>query len=216
MIKEKSLPDSVLRFCGRLLTWFIKRKFNKVIFNKIEIKPNHSYVLMCNHFSFWDGFFACFLAFNAIDKVNKLKSMKIMVLEKQMEMNKWLKYVGCFSIAPGSIKARESLDYAVDILNEPGNLLIIFPQGNLETMFIRYIKFKEGIASIIPKVKINCQLIWSSNLVEYFESLKPNLYMNLFDCGTNGDFEFNNLVEKVNQYHTESIKQNIRFTKEPS
>lgn len=215
MIKDKPLPDYLLRFGGKVLSWFIRRKFKKIVLDSIEIKPNHSYLLMCNHFSFWDGLLACFIVVNAIDKKQRLKGMKIMVLEKQMEMNKWLKYIGCFSIAPKSIRAKESLDYAVDILNEPGNVLIIFPQGNLESMFIRYIKFKDGITSIIPRVKANCQLIWSSNFIEFFEGLKPRVYFNLLDTGTSNDFDFKNLTNDVNTHHVKSMKKNFRFTEEP-
>ncbi|MDN3588946.1 1-acyl-sn-glycerol-3-phosphate acyltransferase [Pedobacter aquatilis] len=215
MIKDKPLPDAFLRFGGQLLSWFISRKFKKIVLDGIEIKPNNSYLLMCNHFSFWDGLLACFIVVNAIDKKQRLKAMKIMVLEKQMQMNKWLKYIGCFSIAPKSIKAKESLDYAVDVLNEPGNVLIIFPQGNLESMFIRYIKFKDGINSIIPKVKSNCQLIWSSNFIEFFEGLKPRVYFNLMDAGTNHDFDFEQFKKEVNLHHLASMKKNFRFTEEP-
>ncbi|WP_231489847.1 1-acyl-sn-glycerol-3-phosphate acyltransferase [Pedobacter sp. Leaf170] len=215
MIKDKPLPDSLLRFGGKVLSWFIKKKFKKIILNEIDIKANHSYLLMCNHFSFWDGLLACFIVVNAIDKKQRLKGMKIMVLEKQMEMNKWLKYIGCFSIAPKSIRAKESLDYAIDILNEPGNVLIIFPQGNLESMFIRYIKFKDGITSIIPHVKVNCQLIWSSNFIEFFEGLKPRVYLNMLDAGTNSDFDFERLKSDVNAHHLSSMKKNFRFTEEP-
>ncbi|MCX2574791.1 1-acyl-sn-glycerol-3-phosphate acyltransferase [Pedobacter sandarakinus] len=215
MIKDKLLPSPILRLLAKVLSWFVKRKFNKIIFNQIEIKPNHSFVFMCNHFSFWDGILAIFLVINAVDKVHRLKTIRIMTLRQQMEKNKWLKYIGSFSVSPGNLRSRESIEYAIEVLNEPGNLLIIFPQGNLETMFIRYIKFKEGIGSIVPKVKSNCQLMWSSNFIEYFESLKPNLYMNLLDCGTNKDFNFHRLEAEVNEHHLASMKKNIRFTKEP-
>ncbi|WP_443938554.1 1-acyl-sn-glycerol-3-phosphate acyltransferase [Pedobacter sp. MW01-1-1] len=211
MIKEKSLPASVLRLGGKMLSWYFRRKFAKISIETSPIRPNHSYVLMCNHFSFWDGFLACFLIFNAIDKRHKLKGLKIMILEKQLKMNKWLRYIGCFSIVPG-IRAQESLKHAIDILNEPGNLLLIFPQGNLESLFIRTIKFKEGISAIVPKVKTDCQLIWSSNFIEYFESLKPRLYFNMLDCGNNTDFDFNNLVNQVNVHHVQAMRKNVRFT----
>jgi len=132
-----------------------------------------------------------------------------------MQKNWWLKYFGAFSIAPGTHSVEESLNYAAGILVRPGNLLLFYPQGNLESSHIRYIEFKEGVAEIIPKINGNCQLLWSSNLTEYFESLKPSVYFNMLDCGTNHDFDFEKLKEKVNKHHLQAIKSLIRFTKEP-
>jgi hypothetical protein len=63
-----------------------------------------------------------------------------------MEKKWWLRHLGSFSVDPGKLSVNESLAYAAEILNEPGNLLLFFPQGNLEscsyqdyTMSRRYI-----------------------------------------------------------------------------
>ena len=132
-----------------------------------------------------------------------------------MQKHKWLKYLGAFSIAPGSPSMEESLNYAAEILSKPGNLLLYYPQGNLESAHIRYIEFKDGLSLIVPKIEGNCQLIWCSIIMEYFESTKPSVYYNMLDCGTNNDFDFDVIKEKVNKHHLQAIKNNIRFTKEP-
>jgi len=139
----------------------------------------------------------------------------MMSVKKQMEKNWWLKHTGSFSVEPGTRSVAESLDYAASLLNQPGNVLLYYPQGNLESMGIRYIEFKDGIYEIVRRIKGNCQLIWSSNLIEYFESTKPSVYFNLLDCGTNHDFDFEALKQKVNVHHLKALKKNIRFTKEP-
>lgn len=131
-----------------------------------------------------------------------------------MQKNRWLRYCGSFSVEPGKVSIRESFAYAAEQLAEPGNLLLFFPQGNLESCHIRSIKFQEGIAEIIPLIKGNCQIIWTSNIIEYFESLSPSVYFNMLDCGTNHNFDFDTLKQQVNQHHLQSIKQNIRFTDE--
>ena len=120
-----------------------------------------------------------------------------------MELNWWLNYMGSFSIEPGKYSVKESLEYAAEILNEPGNLLLFFPQGNLESVHIRTIEFQDGISEIAHRVKGNCQLLWSSNIGEYFESIRPSVY-----------FNFDQFKQEINRHHKESIKQNIRFTKE--
>lgn len=215
IIKAKPIPIFFIRLGIGPLLWFFRRRFNKMILNDIEIKPGHSYILMCNHFGFFDGFFAYYLCFKYINKKQKLKGIYTMSVKKQMEKNWWLKYSGSFSVEPGKRSVDESLDYSASILNEPGNLLIYYPQGNLESAYIRHIAFQDGIYEIITRTQGNCQLIWSSVLLEYFESTKQSVYFNLLDCGTNRAFDFEKLKEKVNVHHLQSIKKNIRFTREP-
>ena len=132
-----------------------------------------------------------------------------------MEKNPWLRYMGSFSIEPGRYSIAESLAYAAEILAEPGNLLLFFPQAKLESSHIRQIKFEEGIAHIVPKINGNTQLIWSSNLIEYFESTRPSVYFDMKDCGTNHDFDFDNLQKTVNLHHRAAIESLFRYTKEP-
>ncbi|WP_295672425.1 1-acyl-sn-glycerol-3-phosphate acyltransferase [uncultured Mucilaginibacter sp.] len=214
IIKAKPIPIFFIRLGIAPLLWFFRRRFNKMILNDIEIKPGHSYILMCNHFGFFDGFFAYYLCFKFINKKQKLKGIYTMSVKKQMEKNWWLKYSGSFSVEPGKRSVDESLDYAASLLNEPGNLLIYYPQGNLESAYIRHVEFQDGIYEIVTRTRGHCQLVWSSVLLEYFESTKQSVYFNLLDCGSNSDFDFEQLKAKVNEYHLQSIKKNIRFTKE--
>jgi hypothetical protein len=185
-----------------------------MVINPIDIKPNHSYILMCNHFGFLDGFFAYYLTFKMIDKQQKLKGLYTMSVKKQMEKNWWLKYCGSFSVEPGKWSIKESLEYAAELMNTPGNILLFFPQAELESQHIRHIEFKDGINEIVNRIKGDCQLIWSSNLLEYFESTKPSTYFNVLDCGDNHNFDFDTLKQNVNVHHLQSMKKLVRFTKE--
>jgi hypothetical protein len=214
IIKSKPLPFFLLKMAGYLVERVLKSRLNKLVINPIEIKPGHSYILLCNHFGFGDGFLGFYLAWKVILKQGQMKRLYIMSVKKQMQKNRWLRYCGSFSVEPGKVSIRESFAYAAEQLAEPGNLLLFFPQGNLESCHIRSIKFQEGIAEIIPLIKGNCQIIWTSNIIEYFESLSPSVYFNMLDCGTNHNFDFDTLKQQVNRHHLQSIKQNIRFTDE--
>ncbi len=215
IIKSKPLSLFWLKVGGYCLTKiFTIFYFNKLIIRPVEIKSGHSYILSCNHFSFGDGFLGFYLAYQILIKQGKMKRLYIMSLKKQMELKWWLRYLGSFSIEPGKYSVRESLAYAAEILSEPGNLLLFFPQGNLESCHVRTIQFQDGISEIVPQIKGNCQLLWSSNIGEYFESIRPSVYFNMLDCGTCENFDFDQLQKQVNQHHKESIKRNIRFTKE--
>lgn len=215
IIKAKPLNPFFFKCGAMIISWLFKRRFNKIIFRNIDIKPDHSYLLMCNHFSFLDGLIAYHICDKSLSKTGKMKSLYIMSLKKQMEKNKWLRYCGAFSVAPGTRSITESFDYAIEILSKPGNVLLFYPQGKLESSLVRHIQFQDGLKQIVPKVKGKCQLIWSSNLMDYFESTKPSLYYNLLDCGTSEMFDFEALKQQVNQHHQQSIAKNIRFTKEP-
>jgi 1-acyl-sn-glycerol-3-phosphate acyltransferase len=215
IIKAKPLPVVFIKWSALFISWVLRRRFNKIIIHEADIEPGHSYLFMLNHFSFWDGFFGIYLAFKLIDKKQKLKGLYTMSLKKQMEKKPWLKYFGSFSVEPGTRSIDESLDYAASILNTPGNILIYYPQGNLESAHIRHIEFKDGIYDIITRTKGKCQLLWSSNVTEYFESLTPSLYFNLLDCGTNHEFDFEVLKQKINEHHLQAMKKMVRFTIEP-
>ncbi|WP_233496710.1 lysophospholipid acyltransferase family protein [Mucilaginibacter hurinus] len=204
----------MFKLLARLLNFYFKWRFNKLVIREADIKPNHSYILMCNHFSFLDGFWAYYLCNKLLWKPDGMKRLFIMSLKRQIELNWWMKYTGNFSIEPRKKSMLESFDYAAEVLSEPGSLLLFFPQANLESCHVRNIDFQDGLYEIVTRIKGNCQLIWCSNIVEYFESIKPSVYMNMLDCGTNRDFNFEELKLKVNQFHKEALARTVRYTKE--
>ena len=215
MIKKKPIPFFCIKILVSILNLYFKLRFNKLIVKPINIKPNHSYLLMCNHFGFGDGFLAYYLMFKSI--YPHFNDVNIMSLKKQIEKNSWLRYFGSFSVDPRKLSSvKESLAYASEILSTPGKLLLLFPQGNLESQHVRKIEFQYGVNEIVKNVKGDCQLIWSSNIVEFFESVSPSIYFNLLDCGTNHDFDLETLKTKVNQHHQKSIQEQFRFTDEIS
>ena len=214
IIEAKPIPFYILKRGIYFLTWLFKSRFNKLVIKQTTIYKNHSYMLMSNHFSFWDGFWACYLMLNGIHQSGNIKGFYVMILEKQLQKNMFLRYFGCFSVAPGKASISESLDYAAQVLNTPGNVLLMYPQGNLESQYVRKIIVKEGIGEIINRVTGNCQLVWSSNFLEYFESFKPSVYFNLLDCGVAKDFEIENFTQKINLHHIAFMQKQLRFTKE--
>lgn len=214
IIKGKPLST----FLFRLLAWpvglFLKGRFRKLEIHGVEIKPGHSYLLMANHFSFLDGCWAYYLCRKLFYAKDKMQHMHVMVLKKQMQRNKWLKYIGAFSVDPGKRSISESFEHAAELLSKPGNLLLFYPQGKLESNYIRTIQFEEGLYEIISRVKGSCQLVWCSSFTEYFESTLPSLSMNLLDLGTNAGFDFGRVKQEVNDFHRMAMAKNFRFTVE--
>jgi len=214
IIKAKPLSPFFFNLISAIVWLILRRRFNKVVINEPVLKPGHSYILMCNHFSFLDGFFLGYLSRKVIWKKGDMKRLYIMSLKKQMQKNKWLKYMGSFSVEPGRRSINESFDYAAEVLGQPGNVLLFFPQGKLESSHIRNIQMEHGIKEIAHRIKGNCQLIWCSTTLEYFESIKPSITFDMLDCGTAVEFDMDIFQKKVNDFHRESISKHVRFTDE--
>jgi len=213
MIKAKPLPKWVLVALGHVVSWFLRRKLNRIHIYDTNVRLAHSYILMCNHFSFLDGFIAGHLLRKAVYEKNKeVKGVYIMVLDKQLQKNKWITRFGGFSIAPGTASAKESLAYAAEILSEAGNVLFLFPQGRIESNHASKMVLKSGIADIVSKIKGDCQILWTSNLVDYYESISPSIYCHMLDCGTNHNFSFSELCKRIDAHHLNAIKKQIRFS----
>lgn len=213
IIKANPIRFKWLLWVGHILTWLFSWRFNKMKIEEVLIKKGHSYILMCNHFSFWDGFWAGYLCLKSICKQEpNINGFYIMVLEKQLLQHKWLTRLGCFSIAPGTKTVDESLAYIADILSKPGNIFLMYPQGKIESNHVRTITIKPGVAEITKRINGDCQLLWSSNLIEYFESLKPSVYFHMLDCGTNYDFDFERLSKAINEHHKNAIRKQLRWS----
>jgi hypothetical protein len=215
IIKANPVRFKYILIVGRFLAWLFSWRFNKMKIYEVEVLRNHSYILMCNHFSFWDGFWAGYLCLKSLYKQEpNLKGFYVMVLEKQLVKHRWLTRLGCFSIAPQTNTVTESLAYAAAILDVPGNIFLMYPQGKIESNHVRDIQLKPGITEITKRITGNCQLLWSSNLVEYYESLKPSVYFHVLNCGTSHDFNFERLSVDINQHHKAAVKKQFRFTED--
>jgi hypothetical protein len=126
-------------------------------------------------------------------------------LQKRMFFNR----VGGFSINRKSKEVVESLQYTAKLLDDPNNLVTVFPQGTLESNHIDEINVERGIDYIVKKIKGDCQIIYYSAFIEYFESLKPSVYFHFLNCGTNRDFDFERLKAMINDHHKKALKEQV-------
>lgn len=196
------------KFFAPTMKWWMLRSFKKLtVYNDIEIKPNHSVLLFCNHFSWWDGFLGAYLA-----EYYLKKKYYIMMQEDHLEQRMILNYLGGFSINRQSREMIKSLQYMANLLSNPENAVAMFPQGALESNHADTIKVEPGIGRIIKNIKGDCQIVYSAVLVDYFESLKPTAYYHLLDCGTNHNFNLEELTKKVNDFHKQALQNQINVS----
>jgi 1-acyl-sn-glycerol-3-phosphate acyltransferase len=146
----------------------VSRHFHEVRFEPVEVDPNKSILLIANHFSFWDSLILYIVCYKLLKK-----KFHVMVREDTTIQLKYLKYGGAFSVNKRSRDMLQSLEYAAELLNDPQNLVLIFPQGKLYSNFVNDIHFEKGITRIIEKVEGKFQLLFAATFVQYLKHKKP-------------------------------------------
>jgi 1-acyl-sn-glycerol-3-phosphate acyltransferase len=147
--------------------WIVSQQFHEVLFNTIEVDKNKSVLLIANHFSFWDG-----LILYCVNEKLLKKRYHVMVEEKTVHMLHYLKFAGAFSVNKNSRDIIESLDYAARLLNDPQNLVLIFPQGKLFSNYVEGVHFDKGVIRIMQKAQGKYQLVFASTFIQYFKHKK--------------------------------------------
>jgi len=188
-------------FFSRYIKALIRRNFQAVYFNSIKIDSEKSVLLVANHFSWWDGFILYYLN----DKLLK-KKFHIIVLKETMKKVKFFKYLGAFSVNKNSRSVLQTLNYAAQLLNEPSNLVVIFPQGKLYSNFVTKVNFEKGIMKVLEQVNDKFQLVTAVTFVEYLRHKKPsaNVYLQ-----TIPPTKFENITElnDIYQQHYNTAQQ---------
>ncbi|MDW3193473.1 MAG: lysophospholipid acyltransferase family protein [Cytophagales bacterium] len=185
--------------------WVLPRKFRKVHVHGVELKPDHSVLLLQNHMSWWDGFLGSHLCYEHFHK-----SFHVMVQEEQLRKFPFFRYKGAFSVKKNSREAFDSLAYAAELLNESRNLVLIFPQGRLQSMHVPDIAFEQGVFRLLQQIQGPCQVIYCSSVIEYLESFKPSIHLHLMDCGVASELDMEKLPEQVSAFHREALQKQVR------
>lgn len=149
----------------------MKFNFEKVCLQGNFIDRNKPILILANHQSWWDGFWLNY--FN--EKITHRK-LYFMMLEEQLLKYKFFNKIGGFSIRKNSKDAVCSINYTIKLLENPQNAVFLFPQGEIQSIYVDYIHFEKGISRIINKSN-NIQVLFICNFVEYFSYQKPSLFM---------------------------------------
>ncbi|MEG1616529.1 MAG: lysophospholipid acyltransferase family protein [Bacteroidales bacterium] len=131
------------------------------------LDPHSSVLILSNHIGWWDGFWLL----NLNNRVLHLR-FYVMMHQKQLVRYPFFKKIGAFSIDNNPIDIKESLSYSISILEERNNLLVIFPQGNLESLYQKPIRFHRGIEYILSRVRHKPVILFVANLIDFGENRK--------------------------------------------
>ena len=173
----------------RFWSWYFRRIIRKD-FHRFEydasfpIDPDKPLLVLANHFSWWDGWF--------IYRLNELlfkKRFHAMALEEMVQARPALRTLGVFSVKKGTRGVIESLDFANALLENPGNMLLMFPQGGIQSIHVAALPFEKGVCRIIREAKRPLQTIFSIALVDYASQRKPMVRFHFKEYVPDDDLE---------------------------
>lgn len=134
-----------------------------------DISEEKSLVVAPNHFSWWDGFFIYFLL-----KKKTNKKVFIMMLENQLRKYWFFQKVGCFSTNPGNKQSSiATLRYTLDLLRNPENCVVIFPQGEIEPFEKTSYNHNKGIEFLAMHSQNEFDVLLIANKIFYTNEKLP-------------------------------------------
>jgi 1-acyl-sn-glycerol-3-phosphate acyltransferase len=160
--------------------WKIRRHFGVISLTGEYHNTSRPLLVIANHATWWDGFWVLYLN----NKVFR-KKFHFMMLEEQLKRYRLFNHTGGFSVRKGSRSVIESLEYTAGLLRDPGNMVLLFPQGEITTMHTRRFHFMRGVEWILDRVP-DVQVLFVANMVDWFSAPRPGLYVWYEEYGVEG------------------------------
>jgi Acyltransferase len=171
MIRAKHKQLAVW-FFDWYLTWIIRKDFKELHIELPELPKGKSILVLANHFSWWDGFWQVY-----VNRFYFRKRYHVMMLERELKKRILLRYAGSYSVNPGDRSVIESIHYTLEVLEQPKNMAVLFPQGKIESMQSGNIVFEKGAMRIIQQVSYECCILMCVATVEYGSYRKPSVWL---------------------------------------
>lgn len=178
--------------------WGIRKKFDHVEIEGTYIEKGGPILIIANHISWWDGFWVVYFR----EKIVK-RRFYFMMLEEELKKNIFLKYAGGYSINKKSRTIVETIRYTQELLQDDHNMVLMFPQGRIESLYKDSIHFEKGIHSILEKAP-QCRIIFIANFINFCSRRKPTLFL-YFNEMENNRSNVHNLEELYNTFYTEKL-----------
>jgi 1-acyl-sn-glycerol-3-phosphate acyltransferase len=189
----------------KLYTVFkIRRHFKEVIISGVYHEKNLPLLLISNHISWWDGFWIMYLNLKIFQR-----KFHFMMLEEQLRKFSIFKYCGGYSIKKGSRSALESISYTVELLSDKNNLVMLFPQGKITSVYNQSYIFEKGLERILREADGRIQIIFIANLTDYFSNEKPTLFT-YYQEYKNADIDVLKIQDDYNRFYSRCIEENIK------
>ena len=154
------------------LTWRIRRHFREVVIEGLEeVLEGKSLLLLANHHSWWDGFLVVYA-----NRFHLRRRYHVMMTEHELRKRMMLTTGGAYGIAKGTRSLVETLKYTLRVLENPENLVLMFPQGIILPAAMGA-DFEQGVLRIVAQRPENCQVLFCSTWFEYGSYDKPTAFV---------------------------------------
>ncbi len=180
----------------------LKKHFHEININSDVRLRNIPTVIIANHFSWWDGFFVVYLNYRIFHK-----KLHVMMLEEQLKKHRILSKAGAFSISKKNKSILESIDYCISLLDDLENILLFYPQGEIQSSYHFPVKFEKGLLKILNGTSKKFQLIFLVVLTDYFSNKRPVLNLNLTEFP--GPLSHSEIEKSYNNFMKECIDYQI-------
>lgn len=191
-------------FFMRYAVFITKRYFKHVnIVGEISNKQT-PVLLIANHISWWDGFWAAYL-----NETILKRKFHFMMLEEQLLKYWFFNYAGGFSVKKKSVSIMETLNYTTQLLTNRANMVLVYPQGEIQSMHTQYFQFEKGIERILHGKEDAVQVIFAYNMVDYFSQRKPSLTMYIAEY--NSAFDLNSIQTFYNAFRNACVEKQTQL-----
>lgn len=170
MIKARPNPYSLWFYSS----WF--RVLQKLFFRNIQVitdaefPKGRSVLLLQNHFSYYDGYWSMFLCQKVFHR-----QFHVMMLEEELKKRMFLTRCGAFSVHKNSRELIESIQYAKALLQNPENVVTIYPSGEIISQHQQGFSFQQGFARLIGNENIH--IAFAVVLTDYFSEVRPEIHI---------------------------------------
>jgi len=172
MIKAEHQTRAELIF-NPYINYLLRKNFNSFYIKGVppDLDKYPGLIITPNHFSWWDGFITHFL----LSKLTR-KIVFTMMLEEQLKKYWFFKKVGAYSInVSNPVSMVRTLDYTRTILNDKNNIVVLYPQGEIQSLLSENIAIKPGLKFIIEKNSDRNYVLPLALKIEYGRNKKPDI-----------------------------------------
>ncbi len=182
-----------------LTCYLLKRNFTSISINGNFIDNGKALLVISNHISWWDGFWVEYINQKMIHR-----KMYFMMLEDQLKKHWYFQYTGGYSIKKKSKDIIESIDYTIQLLKDPQNIVLMFPQGEIKSVYNNIIHFENGINRIIKDCSPDLQVLFVACFPEYLSDPKPNVFIYLKNYSIE-NLRKSNIESEYNLFFNEAL-----------
>jgi hypothetical protein len=204
MIKPRYNPFLVW-FFSKYTLYSIRHHFSSVTIRGGFPDQGKAILMIGNHFSWWDGFFAHYLNMKLLQR-----RFNIMMLEKELKKRMFLNKIGAFSISKGRQDIVQSLGIVGSLLTDRQNLVVYYPQGKFQSLYDKNIRFQRGIEWILKDFQGDeIQVFLYAAMIDYLKNKRPALTFYIDSYPLSHGAGFSDIEDHFNKLYQSAVEGQI-------